>query len=129
MVRLPRVVNLSLCHHVVVEEGTKNLTLVNCFRRLIVPDLALPAPTFFAVAVLTDGRGAGTMELNITRLEDEETVHSRIWEVTFDDPLASFYYTIRVRDCQFFAAGAYQANLLADGDSVGHVRFRVHGET
>ena len=34
MQKQPTVVGLKVCHEAIVQEGTRNVTLVNCFREL-----------------------------------------------------------------------------------------------
>ena len=46
MIQVPILVGLKLCKETIVEEKSKNVSLINCFRRLYVPSFPSPYQTF-----------------------------------------------------------------------------------
>src|SRR5262249_31939561 len=120
---------LVLCQQVIVEEGTRNITLVNSFNRLTVE--AFPsAPQRFAVyTMLTNGRGAATLTLEISRTDTLEEIFTRSTRIAFADPLRHLRLWIRVRSCSFPVMGRYQVALLMDGDLITQCGCDVFQET
>jgi hypothetical protein len=118
MLQRPRAISLNVCEQVIVEEHTRNITLVNCFQRLYVREFP-SAPQRLAVhAVLTDGHGTGNVRLAIVRLETLEDVYVRDVQVTFSNPLREFRLLFRPPSLSFSAAGRYEISLLVDEDSL-----------
>jgi hypothetical protein len=52
---LPTVLGLTLCEKAIVEEGTKNLTLVSTFTKLVVDGFPSLPQLFVLYAALTEG--------------------------------------------------------------------------
>ena len=63
MQKHPTVVGLKVCHEAIVEEKSRNVTLVNCFRELSFAAFPATARPFVACVVLTDGRGHGKLSV------------------------------------------------------------------
>jgi hypothetical protein len=59
MLQPPNVVGLKLCQQVIVEEESRNVTLVNCFRKLSFAEFPAKAVRFFICVVLREGRARG----------------------------------------------------------------------
>jgi hypothetical protein len=125
MQRQPTVVGLKLCQHAIVQEGTRNVTLVNCFRNLSFAEFPAQVRAFTICAVLTDGQGEGTLTLNIVSLEDMEDVWTNSWRANFDDPLRELWFLMPVTDCPYPQAGRYQVELTIDGDPTARTLLRV----
>jgi hypothetical protein len=118
MVQRPNAVGLIICRFVIVEEKTRNVTLVNSFQRLAVEEFpSLPTP-FAVYAVLTDGLGDMSLDLIVSRNETLEAIYTRSFQMTFQDPLRQVRLTWQVRSCSFPAAGAYQFGLQAEGEPI-----------
>src|SRR5262245_34967042 len=82
-----------LCQKIISEEHTRNITLVNCFRRLRVR--SFPLQLEFAVfAALTDGLGRMSLDLTVSRLDTLDDIHSWSWPVTFPDPLSEVRFIL-----------------------------------
>ncbi len=69
MVPLPTVLGLIVCEKVIIEQGTRNVSLVTCFNGLVVERVPTPPCTFAVYSTLTDGQGRGTIALVISSLE------------------------------------------------------------
>jgi hypothetical protein len=101
MLQRPSAVGLFVCEQLIVEEGTKNLTVVNAFvRRTVASFPAEPFP-FLVFALLTDGLGEGTVDVVISRIDTEEELFQRSTPYRFTDPLAKMQLTLRVRHFSF----------------------------
>src|SRR5260370_31684277 len=111
MQRQPTVVGLKLCQHAIVQENTRNVTLVNCFRKLAFATFPALARTFTVSAVLTNGLGDGELSLSMMSLEDLEDVWTHSWKATFHDPLRELWFLMPVAACPFPKPGRYQMGL------------------
>jgi hypothetical protein len=125
MQRQPTVVGLKLCQHAIVQEKTRNVTLVNCFHRLSFAAFPAQARPFTVCAVLTDGLGEGELTLTMTSLEDMEDVWTRSWKARFHDPLKELWFLMPVAACTFPQPGRYQAELSLDGEPTAQSIFQV----
>ena len=128
MVPPPIALGLMLCEKVIVEEGTKNVTLVNTFTKLRVEGFPSLPQHFAVYAALTAGLGQATMTLAITHLETDEEVYTYHGTVPFPDRLAEVRTLIRVNGGSFPAPGKYQLTLLIDGDWIAHRHLQVVGK-
>lgn len=125
MSQRPLAVALLLCEQFIVDDQTHYVTPVNCFNRRVL-DGPLDEPQSFAVFVLlTNGAGTMPAELKITRLDTEQTIYRRRFQLQFEGPLQQVYCLLRVRQFVFPVAGAYEATLFVDGESIALRRFVV----
>jgi hypothetical protein len=118
MIKRPVAIGLTLCEQVIVEAKTGNITLVNCFTRLKMPDFPSKAQRMAAFAVLADGQGTGKFDLIVERLDTRDEVYEQSHQVTFADSLQEVNLFFRIHQCWFPAPGRYQALLLADGELI-----------
>ena len=121
----PLVLGLTLCEKAIVEEGTKNVTLVSTFSKLTVHDLPSPPQRFILYTVLREGRGEGIIDLVIRNLETNAEVFSLQMPVHFPDPVMEVRVLLRINRCVFPAAGEHLCILLLDGEWLGQRRLRV----
>ena len=115
----PVVLGLSLCENVIIDERTRNVTLVNCFTHRTADRFPTEPVDFTAFAFLSDGVGSVAMELMIERLDtlDEVRRHDS-FAIEFRNPLQSVRCSIRVRRVEFPVAGHCQVILLAGGEAI-----------
>src|SRR5262249_30528874 len=125
MIKRPNAVGLLLCEHAVIEEKTRNVSLVNTFGRLRFREFPSPPRRFVAFALLTDGLGQGTLTLVHTRLETSEDLNRYEWPAKFVDPLHQVRAVMRLPTLSFPAEGRYQFSLLADGEWVAQCLVHV----
>jgi hypothetical protein len=125
MIQQPVAVGLAICEQVIVEEGTRNVTLVNCFNILRLRELPSVASRLVVHAALTDGLGDGRVSLVVNRLDTFEEIYARHARVSFTNPLQEVRLLFRPRKCSFPVPGWYQASLLVDGEFVAQQAFRV----
>jgi hypothetical protein len=121
----PVALGLIFCEKVIIEEGTRNATLVTTFTKVYADRFPSPPQHFVVYAVLTDGLGDATIELIITHLGTNETVYSRSLNTRFTDRLAEFRLLLRFQDFSFPESGLYQFTLLVDGEWVTQRRLHV----
>jgi hypothetical protein len=131
MTQQPVAIALTLCEQVIVEEGTRNVTLVNCSTTLKVREVPSGPQRLVIHVTLTDGLGAGALRFEVARLDTFETIFTRETSVTFTDPLQEVRVQLRPQGLSFPVEGRYQVSLLADGELIAQRRFRVSvtGET
>lgn len=125
MVPAPVSLGLTLCHEIIVERDTGNISLVNTFTKWRARRFPSPARQFCLFAVLSEGHGNGTMEIGVTRVETEEVIFSVQQAIHFPNRLAEVRLQLRNPECSFPAAGEYYATLAIDGEWVAQRRFRV----
>ena len=125
MIQQPNAVGLLLCEKTIVEEATRNVTVVNHLTHLRVDSFPSVPQRLMAYAMLTDGIGAATLGLRIIRLDTFEDIYYRSYAAKFRDPLAQLRLRIRVNDCSFPVEGKYQVQLEADGELVAQAAITV----
>ena len=115
MPKRPRVVGLMLCRRMGVDPVAAEASLVGLFHTFHVSSWTDPVPPFSVFALLTGGKGEGTIKLVIRRLETEDDVYRwQRWTV-FSDPDLIAQNEIVVRRCVFPAPGRYLLILSFDG--------------
>lgn len=125
MVKTPVVIGLFLCEQVIIEEGTRNLTLVNCFRQRQVKQFPSESAPFTVFALLTNGIGEMPMALVIQRLDTLDEIYRRSAQVKFAGPLQEYWFRPLVQHCSFPVAGHYQACLFANHELIAQRAFAV----
>src|SRR5205814_4512543 len=116
----PIAVGLKVCSYDILEEKTRNVTLVNCLRSLRFRRFPSPAIILVACAVLTEGMGETALTLEVTSLEDMETIDSFSRSVTFPNPLVEAWCFVRF-SLSFPEPGKYQFALTAQGDPIAQM--------
>lgn len=131
MIQRPVAVSLILCETVIIDEQTRNITPVNCFRRRRVAGFPSEPFPFVVLAWLTDGMGQGRLEVVVERLgaDEPEVVYRISLPCHFTNPMDEVRLTIRIRDCVFPSAGAYDVILQADGEFLAHKRLILYSES
>jgi hypothetical protein len=122
----PMTVGLFLCDQVIVEVGTQKVSPIGIFTGLATDGFPFLAPPFTAFAAFTDGRGEVTITLTVVQAATDEEIYTQDNRVRFRDPLTELRFILRIRGCEFPAAGTYYFNLLVDGDLVASRRLRVY---
>ena len=117
MLQRPTAVGLLLCEQMIVEEGTKSVTLVNSFSYRLASSFPTEPIQFTVVAFITDGLGDIRLEVVINRLDNLGEIYRRGKSFQVSDPLSVFRFETRVRSCSFPIPGRYEVNLFA-GDEV-----------
>jgi hypothetical protein len=120
VIKQPVAVGLILCEQVIVEENTRNVTLVNCFTRVRVRDFPAEWQRLAVLAVLTDGLGEATVSLTVSRQDTLEEVFTQENQVRFADPLQEVRILFRLNRVSFPVPGPYQVTLLLDNELVAH---------
>lgn len=120
MFPVPVAVGLAVCEKVIVEEGTKNVSLISTFRRLRVREFPAHARPFCVFAAMLDGEGDATIDLEITDSEISEVVYAVERPVSFPNRLTEVQVLFHVNDCEFPSPGVYQVALFVDRDWVAH---------
>jgi Family of unknown function (DUF6941) len=126
MQRRPTVVGLKVCETAIVQEKTRNVTLVNCFRKLSYAAFPAQASPFTVCAVLTDGLGTAELTLTIKSLVDLDVVWVHSWRAKFKDPLKELWFLMPVNNCVIGQPGAYQVGLAIDEDLAAQTIVRVN---
>ena len=121
----PIALGLILCEKVIVEERSRNVTLVSTFTKLFVDGFPSYRERFAFYSVLTGGRGDAIVDLVIRELETDEEIYSMRRALHFPNPLTEVQAAFHIRDCSFPAEGFYEASLVVDGDWVARRRFVV----
>src|SRR5437762_9580561 len=113
MAKTPVAISVFLCERVIVEEGTRNITLVNCFRERRVNQFPSEVVQFSLFALLTDGMGTMPLVVSIQRLDTLDEIHRLTSQVKFASPLREYWCRPTIQP-SFPVPGHYQASLLAN---------------
>jgi hypothetical protein len=125
MTPTPLVLGLTLCEKAILEEGTRNVTLVSTFTTLVVEELPSLPQRFVLYTVLTGGLGDGIIDLIVRHLESNEEVYTAQMVIRFPDRAGEVRVRFRVHRCIFPWAGEYSCTLLLDGEWLAQRRLRV----
>jgi hypothetical protein len=128
MKQRPVAIGLFTCEQVIIDEGTRNFTLVNCFSRQAVKEIPSAPLPFVVFALLTDGIGEIRLEVRIRRLDTLELIFESTATARFTDPMHEMRCQIRVRDCSFPVAGPSEVALFADEEPIAHRRIVIFTE-
>jgi hypothetical protein len=128
MLVVPTAVGLLVCEQAVIEENTRNITLVNCVSRVRCAAFPSSPKRLVVYAVLTDGRGNATMRLNVARLDTLEDVYETSWPMRFRDPLRDIRLILRLPPIEFPVPERYQFCLTADGTLVAQTVLQLDEE-
>jgi hypothetical protein len=82
MILTPVPVGLILCDYVLVEEGSKKVSIIGSFRDVNVERFPAVLPPFFVYAELTDGLGSGIMEFGLSSTTPATCVLERCFPMT-----------------------------------------------
>jgi hypothetical protein len=124
MAQIPTVIGLLVCEKAIVEEGTKNVSLVNCFTRLKLGVFPAERTPFAVYAALTDGVGDIALTLVVERLDTLEEVFRESRTLGFADRLQEVRFLFRVTNCSLPVAGLYDVILFAGQSELA--RHRIH---
>ena len=115
MAELPIARGVFLCETIIVEEQSRNVTLVNCFTRRLAD--SFPTTHRFAVfAVFANGQGTIPVTVVVTDLTDDRRVYEQTVSVPFANPLQETRFLFRTGLVTFPHAGVYEVALeTADG--------------
>lgn len=113
MLQLPTAVSLVTCEQVIVEEYTRNLTIVNSFTHRTMRSFPSEPISFFVFALLTDGLGDTSFDVVISRLDTMEELFQRSVSYRFTDPLELVRFQLRIRNFSFPVPGRYHVALEA----------------
>lgn len=125
MAQKPVAIGMLLCDQVIVEEGTRNVTLVNCFTQKPVRRLPSDPFSFIVFSILTDGLGEFQLSVVIQRLDDLEEVYVRSIVVRFTSPLQEARCMLQCSDCSLPVFGGYQVTLLADDEPLARRKLYI----
>lgn len=114
---------LFLCDAVQADAATGNVTLVNCFNRLVATAFPCTNRPFSVVAFLSDGFGGYRVGVQITHLESGRTVYDHRHTLSFPDRLYEIRYRLQVTGCVFPEPGVYEVQMLVGREVVADTRF------
>jgi hypothetical protein len=127
MIQRPTAAGLILCQQAIIEEKTRNITLINSFDWLRFRQFP-SSKQFMGYLALTDGLGEMTLSLTVAGLHDLKGIYERSWHETFGDPLREKRRLILVSSCSFPSPGRYQVSILAEGEWVAQCLLTVLAE-
>ena len=116
---------LQVCEQIVVEAGTSNVSLVNCFTRRHVGVFPSPPMRFALYSLLSGGLGAVTMAMEISRIEDTKLVYRRSMVMVFEDRVQEARFVLRLPDVVFPEPGVFSVVLFADDEWIAQTRLAV----
>jgi hypothetical protein len=120
MTPTPVALGMTLCDHLIIEEGTGKASLIGCFGALAVSSGPSPPHSFWVYTDLTDGAGRGVANLSISRLDTDEVIRRYVKVVDFNNRFAVIRCAIAVTNCRFPVSGKYLVTLDIDGELVAH---------
>jgi hypothetical protein len=120
MIKLPKVVGLTLCERMDVDIQTGKVSLVGLFQVLHFPVFPTAIHPFTVYCILSDGAGEGTIELSIMHLESEVEIYRWQRWIKFPEGLRILNQEFILRKCSFPTPGRYQFDVLFDRQALAH---------
>jgi hypothetical protein len=121
----PQALSLTICERVIIEQGTKNPTLIGLFLTRKVETFPSEPVAFSVFIPLTNGRGTGRIKLVAVRLQTDEQIYLQHGEIAFPNPLMVVNVHFRVNKIAFPGSGVYAFMLLVDDDVIAERRIEV----
>ena len=125
MAKLPVVRGVFLCDQVIVEERTRNISLIGCFTRRVVSEFPTPPQRFVVYAVFANGSGTIPVEVKVLDLEDASVIYEQELLVTFADPLLELRFSFRIGSLIFPRPGSYEVAIESGGEPIAATRVQV----
>src|SRR5437868_5790527 len=98
-VQVPTVIGILVCEKSLIEQGSGNVTLVNCFTIQKVQRLPSEQRQFTVFASLIDGEGTITLDLVINRIEGDIEIYRKSRPLAFSDRLQEVRFIYHVTTC------------------------------
>ena len=124
----PTAIGLVLCEQVIVDHRSKCPSPINIFTGFSVESFPSEPRPFSVFSSLTDGLGAGTLELIVVRMDTNERTFAQRYPIQFPDRRVVVNTHIRLRHIRFPVDGYYDFQLLIDGELVAQRMLRVYLE-
>jgi hypothetical protein len=119
MDEMPTLRQLFVCEKLIFEQGSGNVSLINCHSTRIVDRIpSLPAQ-FVVYGRMSDGHGTFAMELRIVRLDTGDEIYQRTIPMLLTDRLREAHVLFRVENLVFPAETRYEFDLLVNGELIG----------
>jgi hypothetical protein len=122
MVPKPVALGLTLCEKVIVEDGTKSVSLIGIFSKVRGRTFPLALPPVWVAATLTGSQGEGELSLSVTNLQTDEEQHLLTERIVFPDRFAEIQKYLRLNTFVFPEPGEYMITLMVDDDWVAQRR-------
>ena len=122
----PALQAMLLCDQAVIEEGSYKVTLVGIFDRIGGESFPLhwTRPALIYVRI-TDAEGDYLMQLELVRLDDEQTIGRQEARVAIEDRLVSSSLVFNLETLVYERPGRYEFRLFANGRHVGGMTLSV----
>ena len=124
-VERPQARSLLLCDQLVVEERTRNVSLINCFTQKVFDQFPSPPMTCFAFAALSNGFGQFPIKLEIESLEHVEWRYEYTQNAMFLDRMKEMRFWVRLVEIRFPGPGAYAVTLSIDNEVLADTRIEI----
>lgn len=126
----PQARSLLLCDYLVVEEATRNVTLVNCFTRKVFDQFPSHPIDIVAFSPLSNGFGKFDIQVVAEHLGTLQLIYKHQSTAMFLDRLAENRFYLRLKGISFPVPGSYSFSLMIENEILAETRINVlHKET
>lgn len=126
MIQRPNVIGLKLCRLSVIEERTRNVSLIDCYRGFTAKRFPFVMPSSTVCAALSDGIGECECSVTVRRLETDELLLRRSWRASFTNPLKESWFLIQLAEVRIPEPGRYTVALGIDGEDIADLVLSFH---
>ena len=116
---LPTLRGLIVCEKLIVEQGTGNITPINCHASRLCDRFPTLPLSMAVYGLLANGLGTCMMKVKILRLDTNEEIFQRILPMIFTDRLKEVNFVYRLNDAVFPVEGRYDIGLWAEQELMG----------
>ena len=126
MAVVPVARSLFVCDLVIVDEESKNVTLVNIHNRFLVDTFPSGTRKFAIFGILVNSEGIVPIELVITHLDTSDRIYQGTRSYMFPNRLQEIRFHARMTRIEFREEGVYEIVLAVNGEMFATTPFSVH---
>ena len=125
MIPSPIVTGLHVCHNVIIDEVTKEVTLARIFYDLSSPIYPSVTQPFWAFASMHGPIGKGQLQVRVLTLDEHDVIYAMKHPIEFKDRFSAVYLRLKFQRFRFPKAGRYEIMMWVDDEIIAQRTFHV----
>ena len=125
MIPSPIVTGLHVCHDLIIDEVTKEVTLTRIFYDLPSPIYPSVTRPFWAFASIHGPIGRGQLSVHILTLDGHDVIYAMNHPIEFKDRFSEAFLRLKFHRFRFPNAGRYEIMLWVDDEIIAQRTFHL----